>query len=114
MGRRGEPDEKEARGGVTEGGQRTAPVGLAAETAGGQSGRLFAPGDEPRASAAGDDFPLEPAEVSVGRIQRRDYFPVSVASARTSPFIVVTSSAFVAPAASGTSAPRAYTEKTYR
>jgi len=100
--RRGQADEEERRARVAECGQRPAPVGLGAKAAGSAPRRLLAPRDQPRTPAACDDLAFEPAKP--GRLQRREYFPVRVDSARMRPFIAATRSAFVAPAASGTSA----------
>ncbi len=110
-GRR-EADDEEPSAGVSERRQRAAPVALATKAARCALDRLLSPGDQSRATPAGNDLPLEPPELGLGPLQRREYFPVSFASARMCPRITASRSRFVAPAGSGTGESSAYSVNT--
>ena len=62
MGGRGEADDEDSRVGVAEPGHRPAPVGLVAESSDFLAGDAFAPLDEPRTAAAGDDLCGQPGQ----------------------------------------------------
>lgn len=114
MSRGRKPHYQQTRARVPESRQRPAPVGLAPEAPWGAAGGFLTPGDETRASAAGDDAALEATKGGFGTAQRREYFPVSFPSANTWPRIAPSNCALVAPAGSFTSESSAYSVKTYR
>ncbi len=60
--RRGEPDDEDPRLGIAEAGQRTTPVRLVREARDLLAGDSFAPLDETRTAAAGDDLGAERLE----------------------------------------------------
>ena len=93
-----ETHDQQARGRIAEGGQRPAPVRFPPKPPRSAPGRFFAPRDEPRTPAAGHDPALETPELCCRTGQRREYFPVSFASARTWPRIAASRSCLVAPA----------------
>jgi hypothetical protein len=89
-------DQEDPGTGIAEGGKGSRPVGLAPESAGSVDGSELAPGDEPRAPAAGDDLAFELAE-TVGRPRYlREYLPIRAPSATMCPFIARSRSALVA------------------
>lgn len=110
--RRREADDQEMGARVSEGGQRTAPVGLAPEAPRRSAGRFLSPRDETGTTAAGNDLAFKPAIAGLAVAQRREYFPVSFPSASMCPRTAASNCAFVAPAASVTSESSAYTVKT--
>jgi hypothetical protein len=98
-GRR-EPDEQDSRLRVSKGRQGTAPIPLAAEASRRMAGGVLAPGDQPRAAATRNDLALDRAKAVA---HPREYFPLSLPSARTCPSIARRSSSLVAPGGSETS-----------
>ena len=63
MGRRRKPDHEHSGLGIAEARERLAPVLLGRERRPLDARHLLTPGDQPRAAPAGDDLPLELAEV---------------------------------------------------